>query len=271
MTNIKKTNFLFLLFTVFTLIFAGCTKIPDCTLKDTTYEKYKLNEETTNCELYKEIEQNKCGNGVIEESNDETFCNCPQDVSKTHPELGCNGEVGDYLEYTCSEDKTCEVLENKKVVSQIKTIEFQEDYLHFKSDITINKPFILNTLSDNKIRFELSLFNKYSNPVINLKDILITELVLVDNEGFNIGKVLYNQPVKEPGQKFQLKEIELSKTTEYLKYTSVNFKLGLSYTEQIISQDDGSIIESNKKIKVIESSLGDWQIINPDFYEETTK
>jgi len=265
--KLKKKNLLFLMIMTLTLFFSGCSKIPICEEQDTPYIKYVLDEETSKCIISEEIEKDVCGNGIAEESNDETFCNCPEDVKKTHPTLGCDGKLGDYLIKTCSKQDKCDFSENNKVIEQIKTIEFNEDYLNFKSDITIKNPHILNTMDNNKIKFELSLFNKYDSSQINLKDIVISDLILIDSEGFNIGKVTYNEIVNSPGQKFNTKEIEIAKTTEYSKSISITFKLGISYTEQILN-DEGVVVESNKKIKIIESYLDSRKIINPDFYEE---
>jgi hypothetical protein len=270
MTNInkfKKTNFLFLLFTLFTLIFAGCTKIPDCTLKDTTYEKYKLNEETTTCELYKEIEKNQCGNGISEPGNDETSCNCPKDVSDSHPVLGCTGEVGDYLEYTCSEEKTCELKQTKKVVSQIKSVDLKNSDVTFRAYFDINVPFILDTFDDNKISVNLDYFKGPVSSSIKVKNLLVKEMILKSSKGIIFGTQNYEEQMTTLGQKAKSKYFKLAQTTKYSTKESFTVELVISYTKDTYNTK-GEISKSEEKIETLKISLGSWEIINPNFYEK---
>lgn len=267
MINLTKLTKLLLILFSFTLLFSGCSKLPDCSTQDTTYEKYTLNEQTSQCELSQKIEKDICGNGIAEASNDENYCNCPKDVSKTHPKLGCDGTKGDYLEKTCSDQNKCELMQNSKVISQKKTIDMEEDYLHFKADITLNSPFIQNTIDENKMNFDLSLYNMNTYDTIKLKDIVVTELNIIDNLGFNIARVTYNEKIDTVGQKLQAKQIELSPINEYQKITPFTFKLGIKYAENIVD-DEGVLVETKNQIKELEGYLDDWTILNPEFTEE---
>jgi hypothetical protein len=262
--KIKKTNFLFLLFTLFTLIFAGCSKIPECTLKDTTYEKYKLNEETNTCELYKKIEKNQCGNSIAEKDNDETSCNCPEDISDSHPTLGCNGELGEYLEYTCTEEKTCELQQNKKVIEQTKPVEFKNTDLTFRANYKINTPFILDTIDKNTISVNLDYFKGPSSNSIKLKNIVVKEMTLKNSKSLTIGTQVYEEQVSSIGKNLKLKQFELAQTIKYESLESLKAELVIFYTKDTYDYK-GEISKSEEKIETLKASLGTWIIINPNF------
>lgn len=264
----KKTNILFLLLLSTMLIFSGCGDPIDCSDSDTDYLKYNLDEETDECVVYKEIEENECGNGVAEADNDETFCNCPKDVKKTHPVLGCDGELGDYLEKSCSAEKTCELTQNKKVISQEKSIDFKHADSTFRADFKINTPFILNTDDSNSIKLDLSYFKGPTSTSIKVKDMIVKEVTLESSKGITYGTQTYNERVNVLGQKLQSKEFHLSETRTYESKESLKANLVISYTKEIYSYT-GEVTKSEAKIEEITVSLGSWTIINPNFYEKS--
>ena len=119
----KFKSLILIFFLSFILIFSSCSKAQDCSTQDTKYEKYQFNTDTKSCEVSKTIKKDICGNNVIEEG--ETYCNCKQDVIKSHPVLGCDGTLGDYLEKSCSEQNECILIQNNKVVEKTKSIELK--------------------------------------------------------------------------------------------------------------------------------------------------
>jgi hypothetical protein len=261
----KKFNFLFIVLALVTLVFAGCTKIPDCSEKDTTYEKYKLNKETTTCELYKEIEKNICGNGIVESENDETYCNCKKDVVKTHPKYGCDGEVGDYLEKTCSEEtETCELMQNNKVILQTKAVEFKNSDVTFRANFVINTPFILNTVDNNVITVNVDYFKNSAASSVKIRNLLVKEISLENTIGINYGTQLYNEQMTSFGQKLKTKQFKIAQTTQYTSKQSLKSKLVISYTKDIYNTK-GEITKSEEKIETLVSALGSWILINPNF------
>jgi hypothetical protein len=264
MNKTKKTNILFLILTSTLLLFAGCTKIPDCSEKDTQYEKYKLNEETTTCELYKEIEKNSCGNGIAEENNDETSCNCPEDVPSSHPVLGCEGTYGDYLEKACTEQKTCELQENKKVTNQVKAVDLKNTDLTFRANFGVNVPFILDTIEDNKISVNLDYFKGPTSSSIKLRDIVLKEMILKNGVGIVLGTQNYGEQITTIGQKAQTKYFKLAETTEYEKKESIKVELIVSYTKDTYNSK-GEISKTEEKIETLKVAIGSWTIINPNF------
>lgn len=265
-TKTKKTNFLFLIITATLLLLSGCTKIPDCSEKDTTYEKYKLNEETTTCDLYKEIERNSCGNGIYEEDNDETSCNCPQDVPQSHPKA-CSGSYGDYLEKSCTEQDTCELQQNKKVVTQTKSVDLKNTDLTFRANFGISTPFILNTIDDNKITVNLDYFKGPTSSSVKLRNIVVKEMILKNNGGITFGTQNYGEQITSIGQKTQTKYFELSQTPEYESKENLKVELIVSYTKDTYNSA-GEVLRSEEKIETLKVAIGTWVIINPNFEVE---
>ena len=248
----------------FSLFFSGCTKVPICEEQNTPYIKYVLDKETSKCIISEEIEKDVCGNGIAEESNDETFCSCPEDVTKTHPTLGCKGEKGDYLEYRCSKQDKCELFQNAKIVNQIKSIEFKNTDLKFNVDFSIPSPFILDTLDNNVIKADLTYFKGSTSNLIKLSNIVVKELNLKNSAGIKFGENKYNEIVSTPGQKLNSKNFELAKTTKYFTTESLKSELVISYTKSIFNSK-GEVTKTEQKIETLKASLGNWEIINPNF------
>lgn len=264
MKNTNKKNILFLLITSVVLLLAGCSKVPDCSEMDTTYEKYKLNTETTTCELYKEIEKNQCGNGVVEEGNNEDFCSCPKDVAKTHPTLGCYGSKGEYLEYTCTQSETCELQQNNKVVEQTKSIDFKSSDITLRGEFSINTPFILDTVDNNKVTANLDYFKGPSSSSVKLRNVLVKELILKNSKGITFGTQDYNEQLSALGQNLRVKEFELSKTTSYQSSETLKAELVVSYIKDTYNSK-GEVSKSEEKIETLKATIGTWDVINPNF------
>ena len=263
MNKTKTKNILFLILTSTLLLLAGCTKIPDCTQKNTDYEKYKLNEETTTCELYKEIERNSCGNGIYEEANDETSCNCPEDVPKSHPNA-CKGSYGDYLEKACTEQETCELQQNKKVVGQTKSVDLKNTDLTFRANFGINVPFILDTVDDNKINVNLDYFKGPTSSSIKLRNIVVKEMILKNSGGIIFGTQNYGEQMTSLGQKTQTKYFKLAQTTKYESKENLKVELIVSYIKDTYDSK-GEVLRSEEKIETLKVAIGTWVLINPNF------
>ncbi|NQZ85030.1 MAG: hypothetical protein HRU03_04900 [Nanoarchaeales archaeon] len=264
MIKTNKTNIFFLILTLLTLTFAGCSKIPDCTELNTQYEKYQLNEDTTTCELYKSVDKNSCGNGIAEEDNDETFCNCAEDVPSSHPTLGCEGNKGEYLEYVCSAQETCELQQNNKVISQEKAVVFKNSDVTFRANFNINVPFILDIKDNNKISVNLEYFKGPASSSIKLRNLVVKEMVLKNSAAIIFGTQIYSEQLSTTGRKLQTKYFELAQTTRYETKESLQVELIVSYSRDIFDSK-GELVKTEDKIETLKTSIGSWKIINPNF------
>ena len=262
----KSNSFIFIFLSFVTLILAGCGEDPDCSSNNTDYAKYTWDKESKECKLTTKLEKNVCGNSVIED--DENYCNCPNDVFKEHPELGCDGSIGEYLDNTCVNNRECVMTQNDKVISQIKSIDLKNSDVHFRADFTINSPYILNTDDENLVEVDIELF-KFISTTNNIINIEVKELIVENSASINFATIDYNQAIAStPGTILRSKEFPLSQTDRYEKKESLKVELVVSYTKETISSSSGEVIKSEDKVESLKGSLGSWTIINPNFYEE---
>lgn len=260
----KIKNIIFLFLAISLIFLAGCSN-PDCSSQDTTYKKYKFDEKLGECAIDKSIPQNQPDNGIIEDG--ETYCNAPQDVPKDYPDeaLGCNGEIGKYLEKSCNDKKECVLTQNEKVVENTISKELKNSEIVFDVRTTYNNPFILNTEDLNKIEFEITLF-KFPQAYTNIKNIIVQELKLEDTNSRVLGNVEYNEKLSTIGDKLPIKKVSLAATSKYETELSMKIKLIVSYTKETLDKD-GSVLRSEDKIETLTESLPRITIINPDFYD----
>lgn len=257
-----KFSRLFFCLAVFCLIvFSGCGK-EDCSELDSTYEKYSWDDEVGECVLSKSVKRNVCGNGVAEEG--ETFCNCPDDVQKSHPKFGCMGEVGDYLEKVCDEKFECVLAQNELVIDKTKVVEFKNSDVNFEGRFTLKDPFILNTVDDNRIEADISLFKTTS--ASNIKDLVVQELKIENGAGLLLASEVYSESVGSVGDSLSLKRIGISEISKYESRESLKLKLIVSYTKEFLDTK-GEVVKTEEKIETLVGSLGSWDIVNPKFYE----
>ena len=255
----KKIYYLILFISM--LVLAGCGQDPDCSTYNSKYEKYGYNSEIKSCEIITSIPKNKCGNGIIEDK--ETFCNCPEDVPKEDPELGCFGTFDNYIENSCNlRTKECGFYQNDKVVDQTRSLDFKNSDITLNSRITLGNPFVQFTDDNNKVNLDLEVFEinsdvKISN--IEIKSILI--------EGTSTGTlyadIIYNQKVTKRGDKLVSKQVELSAAPKYNHKEQLRLTLVVTYTRGILDRD-GQVIRSEDKVERLVASLGNWDIINPN-------
>jgi len=261
MKEVKSLLFLFVILSL--LFFSGCSDV-DCTKKDTTYEKYSFSEQEDKCVISSRIEKDECGNGIAEDG--ETYCNCKKDVSKTHPEFGCDGDIGDYLEKSCNDDtKECDLFQNKKVIEEEKSLQFKNSDVIFDVRVTLMNPFILNSADKNKIKVDISLF-KLPSISNNIKNIVIKEFKIENSQGVLLGNKVYNEQISNIGDKVSTVEIALNDIKKYSSLETLRVKLDVSYTKDTISR--GEVVKTEDKIETLISSIGRVEIINPNFYEE---
>ena len=259
-----KRNFFFVATFSLLILFAGCSGSDfDCSERDTQYIKYGYDPETRTCVVIQTIRMNECGNGVIEEG--ENHCNCPRDVPASHPLLGCEGTIGDFVEKACKQNK-CAVLQNSKVVDQTRNVEFRNSDLTFNSEFTLGVPFVLNTEDNNRVEIKLNLFRTASGNT-RISNIRVGELVLENTGGIRYGSVNYNQRVDSVGTSLPSVSMELSDTTRYSVRENLRARLTVSYTRDILN-NAGEVTRSEDKIETITSSIGTWEIINPRFHAD---
>ena len=259
-----------ILLLILTLIFlSGCggPTDEDCKAKDTTYKKYKLDEESGTC-VYRTIPKNKCGNGVIEDG--ETFCNCPKDVTKTHPKFGCDGTLGDYLEKSCNKQtKTCDFYQNKKVVTETKVLDFKNSDIDIQGEITFNRPFILNSADNNQMGIVLTLFNVQTSSK-RISNLIVKSISLVNLNNIKYAGFTFNKPLSSIGESLPGIQIKLNDIAEYKKKENLKLKLVVSYKVDYLNSK-GEITKTENKIETLTTSLGYLTIINPELYEEPKK
>lgn len=257
-----RSKLIFISFLSLLILLAGCSEEIDCSAQDTDYKKYGFDEEADQCVVIRDIQRDVCGNGIAEDG--ETYCNCKKDVTKTHPLYGCDGQLGDYLEKSC--DRTeCVLKQNNKVVDQTKSIELKNSDVEFKGEFTIKTPFIINSYDENKMDFSLELFKTTDNYVI--KDIVVKEMRLVNSQSLLLAKVDYNTKVPNVGYELPRKQFSLSDTSKYSSRESLRVTLVVQYVKDVYSSS-GEFLRSENHIEELTSSLGTWEIINPNLYEE---
>lgn len=256
---------LFLLVALSLFLFSGCGEEIDCSSQDSTYIKYKLNEDTDICEVAKEIPEDECGNEIPEEG--ETYCNCPKDVGKSHPKLGCFGSKGTYLNKSCDDfTKTCVLSQNNKVVKETKSLEFKNSDLVFNTRAEYNTPFILHTVENNEISLEISLL-KFGSSSKNYKNIFVKELRIEDSKSNILATIDYDQQVTGVGSTLKPMSTALADTKEYDFTSTLKFKLVVSYEIEYLDSQ-GYVTKTVPKIETLSSSLSKFKIINPNFYEK---
>lgn len=258
----KIKYFFSILFLSILLIFSGCSK-EDCSTLDTTYKKYGFDEEQDKCIIIKSIEENKCGNGIAEES-DGGACKCPKDVALTHPKFGCSGTLGDYLDKACVKNE-CVYSQNDKVIEQTKSIEMKNSDVVLESRVSLNTPFILNSADNNKIKYEVSLV-KFPSTSSNIKDLTVKEIKIENSNGLLLGSVDVNQKLATIGSSVS-KQIEISDTNKYSTTDTIKTKLTISYTKEYLDSK-GTVTKTENKIETIVGTVGKYEIINPNFYEK---
>lgn len=258
-----KKKKLFFLFLISFFLISGCGSHEDCSLKDSTYVKYSWNDDIGKC-IAKKIQKNLPNNGIIEEG--ETYCNAPKDVPKDHPEFGCSGTLGKYLEKKCVNDE-CVLTQNKLVKDITKELEFKNSDLILKGKFKLKTPFILNTQDNNKVSVSLSFFNEVS-PVKKVSNLKIKKLMILNSAS----EILIEHPFEKILPKIESStktvNLPLAETTAYDKRESLKVQLVISYFLTIYDSK-GEVLKGPDEIKTtLTSSIGYWNIINPDFYEE---
>ncbi|MDA3855867.1 MAG: hypothetical protein PF569_06395 [Candidatus Woesearchaeota archaeon] len=261
----KIKNLIFISLIISLIFISGCGSDIDCSLEDTTYKKYKFDEDTNECVIDKSIPQNSPTNGVIEDG--ETYCNAPEDVPKDHPDedLGCDGNLGEYIDKVCNEQKECVFTQNEKVVENTISKELKNSDIVFDVRTNYNEPYILNTDDENNIELDITLF-KFPQSSVNIKNIIVQEIKLEDSYSKLLGNIEYNEKISKIGDKLPTKKISLSDTTRYESSQSVKVKLIVTYTKETLDRD-GKIIKTEDKIETLIESLPKITIINPNFYD----
>ncbi len=259
-----KKIFIFILI-ISTIFISACGKEPDCTQQDTTYQKYRYDKEQGKCILYKQIEQNKCGNGIKEKG--ETYCNCPADVQKTDATVGCNGNLGDYLSKTCDDfKKECILSENSKVISEQKTVEFKLTDLMFRGTISYKTPLIINIETENMVKMDLTLIDITNTDNKKIENIYVKELRIEDPSSKVLGKMSFNTKLKNIGESLPLAQTQIFDTQKYETKQTIRLKLDVNY--DVVSFDkEGKETKREQKIQTITTSLAGFTIINPNFYK----
>jgi len=253
-----------ILVVVFSLFFLSSCSQEDCSLKDSTYTKFGFDKGLGECVVIKEIPKDKCGNEIAEDN--ENFCNCPKDVSKTHPTKGCTGEKGDFLSMSCNEKtKTCGLYENEKVVSESKVLLFKNSDVQIQVELDLNNPFVLNSDDNSKAEVLVSLFNLPSQT--NVINELIVENFAIDNtKNTRLLDYDFNGKLMNIGEELKLVKVPFKDTTKYESKESLKAKLTISYQRDIYSSS-GDFVRSENKKETLTAPIGYWTFINPNFLD----
>lgn len=243
------------------ILLAGCSDDIDCSTQDTTYTKYGLNEETGECEVVDELEQDVCGNGILEDG--ETYCNCEEDVAKEHPENGCFGEVGEYLENTCVQNK-CVVQENDKVVTQTKQLEFRNADFTVKAEFTLDSPYITSDDLNNAIDINLQLFKTSQDR--NIKNIRVQSVQFFNNDDIKLAEAQLGKTFGGVGSSMSPNSVVLQGIPEREDDIYLRINIPVTYTVEYLN-NDGTISRTEQKTEDLRESLGRWTFINPSFIE----
>ena len=260
--DIKKI--ILISFLSLTILLAGCSSDVDCSTKDTTYTKYGLNEETGECEVVEELEEDVCGNGVKEDG--ETYCNCEEDVGKEHPEDGCFGEVGQYLENACSQANQCVVQENSKVTSQTKQLEFRTNDLEIKGEFTLDSPYITSEDLNNAIEMQLQLFSVDQDEK-NVKNIKVQSVQFFNRDDVKLAQSNLGQSFSGMGSTLNPESVVLEPLPEREEDISLIVNIPITYTVEHLDRE-GKVERTEQKIEELRESLGRWTFINPEFIDE---
>jgi hypothetical protein len=258
----NKTKLIIFLILILSLFLTACSKEIDCSQKDTTYEKFTWDSELEKCTSQK-IEKNVCGNGIIE--GNENFCNCPNDVPQGHPEKGCSGTIGDYLEKSCNSKKECVLDANEKIIQQTKSVEFKNSDITINSKISYNQPYAFNTDKKNEIEIDMSLFKLREG--VNVKNLIVKELRIEDTGSNLLASTTYTQGLEKIDDKLSNKKLELSQRNNYETKLNLRLKLEVTYTLEYLDRD-GLVTKTENKVETLQGSLGNFHMINPNFYEE---
>ncbi len=259
--NFKRLFFPFSI--IFLIFLSACSGPVDCSSQDTSYVKYTYDSEQELCVVSNQIQKDVCGNGIIEDG--ESFCSCAKDVPKVHPTLGCNGEEGEYLEYTCSSEQTCVLAQNKQIVEQTKSLEFKNSDVVFSARVNLNKPFIQNLYNENKVVLDIELL-KLPQTSSRISGIIIDEILIENSQGIIYSSNVLNKAFTTLGSKQDNLEFSLSDTTKYKSSESLKFKVLVSYTKEFLDSK-GAVTKTENKVETLTASLGTWEIVNPNFLD----
>lgn len=245
----------------FFLILAGCSSIPDCSTQNTQYVTYAFNEDSAQCEVVEQVEKDVCGNGVQEQG--ETYCNCQEDVNKEHPELGCFGEKGEYLESMCVEEQ-CVVQQNEKVVSQTKQLEFRNSDFTIKAELEYNSPYITSEDVESEIGIRLELFS--TNQDRNIKNIRVQSVEFFNRDDVKLGESNLGTTFSGQGSVLSPRSVEFSPLGVEEEDVFITVVLPVTYTVEYLNSD-GSVSRTEQKTEDLRESLGRITFINPVFIE----
>ena len=243
------------------LILAGCSSIPDCSAQNTQYVTYAFNEDSARCEVVDQVEEDVCGNGVQEDG--ETYCNCQEDVNKEHPELGCFGEKGEYLENMCVEEQ-CVVQQNDKVVSQTKQLEFRNSDFTIKAELEYNSPYITSEDVESEIGIRLELFS--TNQDRNIKNIRVQSVEFFNRDDIKLAESNLGTTFSGQGSVLSPRPVEFSPLGVQEDDVLITVVIPVTYTVEYLDRD-GSVSRSEQKTEDLRESLGRVTFINPAFIE----
>lgn len=248
---------------ILVLFISACSSQVDCSEQDTTYQKYSYDESLKECVVSKSIQRDVCGNKIMESG--ETYCNCEEDVSKTHPENGCFGTAGEYVELACNSKEQCvEFKAEDKVVSQSKKVTFKNSDLTFEGIFQIEVPIVINTDDQTRLPLEVELFKTSSS--VSIRDVVVNSISLDSFSGIQFSSVDYNQELAKPGDKLLVKDFTLSGVSDYSSRQRLSLTMKVSYIRETIDSK-GEIVKSENKIESLKADLGTWEIINPKLFE----
>jgi len=272
-----NSKFLFLFFVVISIFFVSCnSNIQDCSSQDTKYIKYSWDKELEKCIIDKEIDENVCGNGIIEKG--ETYCSCPKDVPNSKLSIekgGCSGNKGEYLEYHCNDDtKQCELKITAKVKKKSKLVSLKlGSDLEIESEISYFVPFMKDR---HKVNINLMLKNKANLDEHKVTDIKINKIYLITSGGDLLASKDVNKPLNNLFDTISESLLLDSFTmdTFALDKRNVNIKLLVSYKNNKYSKIKGNYeliksINENKELKNIFESK--FKIIDPRNKNEKIK
>lgn len=252
---------LFLLLVPILILLSGCGEDPDCSENNTDYVTYKYDAESESCVVASTVQKDVCGNSIIEEG--ENYCNCAKDVSVSHPILGCEGSVGDYVEKVCRSE-VCVYDVNSKVVSQTKIIDFQGEGIGFKGEIKLGNPLVFNTYTPSTIELTIEPSFIAESDTYKLKNIKVNSLEILDESQTKLADINYGEII-EGFDTSITKKFELEPINRYNQEVTLIMYFSVTYDAEIYD-GIGTLVRTDTKRETVSGGLG-WSAINPDFYE----
>lgn len=109
-----------------------------------------------------------------------------------------------------------------------------------------------------------SLFNTPSSDQ-NIKNLMIKDVSIENSDSVRLADHIFNKDISKIGSKTNTVKIKLADTTELDSEEYLIIKMNIAYTIEYLDSE-GKIYKTENEIETLTSDLGQWEIINPNFY-----